>query len=56
MSYPKELDEYSRSELKAELRRRRLAAKVDRCHYCGQPLKIHTCKFSKNGRALEVRK
>lgn len=46
MSYPKDLDEYTQEELKAELTRRQLQQSQGNCDYCGRKCgAFPPCKF-----------
>lgn len=46
MSYPRDLDEISTKELKAELDRRANCGLRNQCHYCKRPLKSEpSCKM-----------
>jgi hypothetical protein len=45
MSYPKDLDEYTRLELKEELARREQALLIGICDYCGQSGLMKPCRF-----------
>lgn len=45
MSYPKDLDEYTDVEIRAEIRRRARAALEGRCSYCHQALDAKPCRY-----------
>lgn len=45
MSLPRDLDEYTKGELLAELDRRERARRADVCDYCGRPFFTTPCKF-----------
>lgn len=45
MSLPRDLDEYTKGELLAELERREKARKADVCDYCVRPFSTAPCKF-----------
>ena len=45
MSYPRDLDEYTSTELHAELDRRDRARRADLCDYCGRSLDDSACRF-----------
>lgn len=51
MSYPRSLDDYTLSELTAEIDRRFIAADGHKCPYCNRDEKAHTCKYA--GREYE---
>lgn len=46
MSYPKEIDDATSNELRAELDRRHLALQQGLCPYCSQSIHKHTCKYA----------
>lgn len=50
MSYPRDLDEYTEEELRAELRRREAFRALGLCDYCGRPA-LTTCRFPDRHRA-----
>lgn len=45
MSYPRDLDDYTQSELEAELSRRQRLCDARRCDYCGQPYGAPKCRY-----------
>jgi hypothetical protein len=45
VSYPKDLDEYTEAELKAELERRQKAREAGLCDYCGRQPSQPACRF-----------
>ena len=45
MGYPKDLEEYSLAELKAEIQRREANTKMGLCDYCRRPINGPACKF-----------
>lgn len=45
MSYPRDLDEYTADELRAELERREQARRDGVCDYCGRDPRNTTCRM-----------
>lgn len=45
MSYPRDLDEYPKADLLAELDRRDKARKANVCDYCGRAFSEPACRF-----------
>lgn len=45
MSYYRDLDEYTTTELREELRRRAVAGRAGVCDYCGRTPDTRPCKF-----------
>ena len=45
MSYPKELDEFTEAELRAEIRRRLRMRATGRCDYCERHVSTGACRF-----------
>lgn len=45
MSFPRDLDEYSEAELRAELTRRAQVRSTGACDYCGRPVNAEPCRF-----------
>lgn len=45
MGYPKDLDDYTDAELKAELKRRVALREKGLCSYCKRSVKLSTCRY-----------